>query len=170
MKSAAINSVFCCTSWWRPEEESQEKALAVAVSTNFGRGHMCTCQRPRAALTDSTSCLLTNLTLEVEVMLVELQAELPAADPSTCVSVTIMWSDGGFIPSPASLWWLKHDVVIELTCLCLIQPEQQINVDDEPAASLSQWPLIQSLLYTRASCERLLLYCFTTLLPSKSHL
>lgn len=94
----------------------------------------------------------------------------PAADPSTCVSVTIMWSDGGFIPSPASLWWLKHDVVIELTCLCLIQPEQQINVDDEPAASLSQWPLIQSLLYTRASCERLLLYCFTTLLPSKSHL
>lgn len=35
---------------------------------------MCTCQRPRAALTDSTSRLLTNLTLEVEVMLVELQA------------------------------------------------------------------------------------------------
>lgn len=69
----------------------------------------------------------------------------PAADPSTCVSVTIMWSDGGFIPSPASLWWLKHDVVIELTCLCLIQPEQQHDAADKCRWWTCSFPLSVTL-------------------------
>ena len=155
MKSAAINSVFCCTSWRRPEEESQEKTLAVAVSTNSGRDHMCMC-REAVCHTDRL-----HLTFIIQPNSGGGGDAGGAADPSTCVWVSPRWA--------------LTEASSRLQLLCGVwnmssSPTQQVNVDDEPAASLPQWPLIQSLLYTRASCERLLLYCFTTLLPSKSHL
>lgn len=148
--------------------------LAVDVSANFGRGR--TCQRP---LTDSTSRLLTNpnLTLEVEVTQVELQAgkqsihRLQILQRVWVCHHYVVWRR----PQDVSRFilvtktWCFHKLTWTLSNQSS-STTHQINVDDEPAASLLQWPLIQSLLYTRASCERLLLYCFTTLLPFKSHL